>query len=125
MTKPVGYKSPPEHTRWKKGQSGNPNGRAKGQRNLKTDLTAELREIVQITEAGAPRRITKQRALLKALTARAIGGDSRAANLILNLMMRLLEPETEVPVDAPLASEDEALLDAFFARRRSPKEVES
>jgi hypothetical protein len=125
MTKPVGYKSPPEHTRWKKGQSGNPNGRAKGQRNLKTDLTAELREVVQITEAGAPRRITKQRALLKALTARAIGGDSRAANLILNLMMRLLEPETEVPVDAPLASEDEALLDAFFARRRSPKEVES
>ena len=42
MTKPVGYKNSPEHTRWKKGQSGNPTGRTKGQRNLKTDLAAEL-----------------------------------------------------------------------------------
>ena len=97
MTRPVGYKNPPEHTRWKKGQSGNPTGRAKGQRNLRTDLAAELRESVQISEGGVPRRITKQRALLKALTARGIGGDSRAANLILNLMMRLLDPEADVP----------------------------
>ncbi len=121
MTRPVGYKNPPEHTRWKKGQSGNPTGRAKGQRNLKTDLAAELSELVQISEGGVPRRITKQRALLKALTARGIGGDSRAANLILNLMMRLLDPEADVPVDVPLAAEDEALLDAFLARRRAPK----
>ncbi len=119
MSKPVGYKNPPEHTRWKKGQSGNPTGRAKGQRNLKTDLAAELSELVQISEGGVPRRITKQRALLKGLTARGIGGDSRAANLILNLMMRLLDPEAEGAVDAPLASEDVALLDLFLARRAS------
>lgn len=119
MTKPVGYRNPPEHTRWKKGQSGNPTGRTKGQRNLKTDLAAELSEVIQINEGGVPRRITKQRALLKALTARAIGGDSRAANLILNLMMRLLDPEAEGAVDAPLASEDAALLDLFLARRAS------
>lgn len=121
MAKSVGYKSPPKHTRWKKGQSGNPSGRAKGQRNIKTDLAAELREVVQISEGGVPRRITKQRALLKALAARAIGGDSRAANLILNLMMRLLETEAEVHIDAPLGSDDEALLNAFLARRPAPK----
>ena len=120
MTKPVGYKSPPEHTRWKKGQSGNPTGRAKGQRNLKTDLAAELHEMVQVSEGGVPRRISKQRALLKALTARAIGGDSRAANLMLNLMMRLLDHEAGVP-STPLASEDEALLDDFLARRSASK----
>ena len=77
--------------------------------------------MIQISEGGVPRRITKQRALLKALTARGIGGDSRAANLIFNLMMRLLDPEADVPVDVPLAAEDEALLDAFLARRRAPK----
>lgn len=125
MSNPVGYKSPPPHTRWKKGQSGNPTGRAKGQRNLKTDLAAELRETVQITEGGAPRRITKQRALLKALTARAIGGDSRAANLMLNLMMRLLDPEAAGPVSVPLEAEDQALLNAFLTRRRSAKGDES
>jgi hypothetical protein len=120
--KPVGYKNPPEHTRWKKGQSGNPAGRCKGQRDLKTDLAAELREVVQITEAGVPRRITKQRALLKGLTARAIGGDSRAANLMLNLMLRLLDQEIEAPVNIPLSSEDKALLDAFFERRASKED---
>lgn len=121
MGKRAGYKNPPEHTRWKKGQSGNPKGRAKGQRDLKTDLLAELSEVVQITEAGAPRRITKQRALLKALTARAIGGDSRAANLVLNLMMRMLDPEPEIPAEAPLGAEDQALLDDFLARRGAPE----
>ena len=125
MTRPVGYKNPPEHTRWKKGQSGNPKGRAKGQRNLRTDLIAELREVVQITEAGATRRITKQRALLKGLTARAIKGDSRDANLILNLMMRLLEPEKEVPRDAPLAAEDTALLDDFLARSSAARKEDT
>jgi hypothetical protein len=32
----VGYKSPPKHTRWKKGQSGNPKGRKK--RRIVNDL---------------------------------------------------------------------------------------
>jgi hypothetical protein len=85
----------------------------------KTDLVAELSEVIEINERGAPWRITKQRALLKALTARGIGGDSRAANLILNLMMRLLAAEAEARVDVPIAAEDEALLDAFLARRQA------
>lgn len=29
----VGYCKPPEHTRWKPGQSGNPRGRPKGAKN--------------------------------------------------------------------------------------------
>ena len=45
MTNAVGYKKPPKHKRWRKGESGNPTGRRKGQRNLKTDLLEELSEI--------------------------------------------------------------------------------
>jgi hypothetical protein len=121
MTKPVGYKNPPEHTRFKKGQSGNPRGRIKGQCNLKTDLVAELREVIQVNEGGTPRRITKQRALLKAMTARAIGGDGRAAALVVKLILRI-EPEADAPTQTHLAGEDEALLEAFAARSRLPKE---
>jgi hypothetical protein len=121
MTKPVGYKNPPEHTRFKKGQSGNPRGRIKGQCNLKTDLVAELREVIQVNEGGTPRRITKQRALLKAMTARAIGGDGRAAALVVKLILRI-EPEADAPTDTHLAGEDKALLEAFAARGRLPKE---
>ena len=122
MTKPVGYKNPPEHTRFKKGQSGNPRGRIKGQCNLKTDLVAELREVIQVNEGGTPRRITKQRALIKAMTARAIGGDGHAARLVVNLILRVLEPEADAPTQTHLAGEDEALLKAFLARSRLPKE---
>jgi hypothetical protein len=122
MTKPVGYKSPPEHTRFKKGQSGNPRGRAKGQCNLKTDLDAEMREVIQVNEGGAPRRITKQRALIKATMARAIGGNDRAAALLFNLKLRLQDPQAEAPIESPLDAEDEKLLAAFIARARPPKE---
>jgi len=35
----VGYGQPPHHTRFKKGQSGNPRGRPCGSNNLKTLLS--------------------------------------------------------------------------------------
>jgi hypothetical protein len=115
MSDRVGYRNPPRSTRWAKGQSGNPQGRAKGCRNLRTELAAELSETIQILEGGSPRRISKQRALLKALTAKAIQGDSRAAGLLLNLMARLFDAEPSV-AEAP-AGEDEAIVEAFLQRR--------
>jgi len=95
MSEGTGYKRPPAASRWKKGQSGNPSGRKRGTLNLRTDLIAELEEVIQINEGGSARRITKQRALLKSLAARGIQGDARAANLILNLIARLLEPDPQ------------------------------
>lgn len=44
----VGYGKPPKHSRWKKGQSGNPRGRPKGTRGLKTDLHDELVATMEI-----------------------------------------------------------------------------
>jgi len=42
----LGYCNPPEHGRFKKGQSGNPKGRPKGTLNLATVLERTLREKV-------------------------------------------------------------------------------
>ena len=41
----VGHRKPPESARWKKGQSGNPTGRSKGTKNLKTNLQQAPDEI--------------------------------------------------------------------------------
>lgn len=117
----MGYKSPPEHSRWKKGQSGNPSGRKKGTPNLRTDLMAELAEVIQINEGGSVRRISKQRALLKSIAARGIQGDAKAANIILNLMLKILDPEPDAPGAEPLGKEDEAILAAFLAKSRPAK----
>jgi Family of unknown function (DUF5681) len=60
----VGYRRPPEATRFKPGRSGNPKGRPKGSPNLATDLSAELGEQITVREGGQERRVSKQRALI-------------------------------------------------------------
>ena len=93
----VGYRRPPKGTRFKPGQSGNPKGRPKGSANLATDLAAELSEQITVREGGQARRLTKQRALIKALTAQALRGDIRAATALLALYARVISetPDTQ------------------------------
>ena len=45
----VGYGKPPRHTRFQKGQSGNPRGRSCRSKNLKTLLSEALNEPAIIT----------------------------------------------------------------------------
>src|SRR5215469_546672 len=110
----VGYRRPPKATRFKPGQSGNPKGRSKGSANLATDLSAELNEQITVREGGQARRLTKQRALIKSLTARALQGDVRATTALLALYARVIcEPEGE---SAPI-EEDELLIMRRFGPR--------
>jgi hypothetical protein len=74
----VGYRSPPEATRFKKGFSGNPKGRPKGSLNVITALTKALREKVVINENGRRKTVTKLEAALKQLVNKAATGDLRA-----------------------------------------------
>jgi hypothetical protein len=75
---PVGYRSPPEATRFKKGVSGNPHGRPKGSLNVATVLTRTLREKITIRDNGRPRTVTKLEAALRQLVNKAAAGDLRA-----------------------------------------------
>ena len=90
----VGYRKPPKQTQFKKGKSGNPRGRPKGSLNLSTDLAAELSEQITLREGGRSRRVSKQRALIKSLLAKALQGDVRATTAVLALYARVI---TETP----------------------------
>jgi hypothetical protein len=114
----VGYGRPPQHTRFKPGHSGNPKGRPKGTNNLKTDLMEELSERISLNEGGKPKKLSKQRALLKSLASKAIKGDARAMNILLNLMVRVLEVSAEEREGEIISQEDLALLDNFIARQK-------
>jgi hypothetical protein len=59
MTKPcydVGYGKPPLHTRFRKGQSGNPKGRGKGTKNFATLFMKAMSQPVTSTRTGSARR---------------------------------------------------------------------
>jgi hypothetical protein len=115
----VGYRKPPKTTRFKTGKSGNPKGRPKGSTNLATDLSAELNEQITVREGGQARRVTKQRALIKSLTAQALQGDVRAITALLGLYARVLSEPTEAETN-PV--EDDELL---ILRRFGPRLVNS
>ena len=91
---PAGYKRPPRRTQFQPGQSGNPRGRRKNVRNFTTDLLDELREQISVRENGRERRISKQRAFIKALVASAIKGDMRATSALVALCSRSREEKT-------------------------------
>jgi hypothetical protein len=117
MTEKVGHGSPPKHSRWRKGQSGNPSGRPKGAPSLASDLLSELAEVIQVTEGGKAKRITKMRALLKALTARAIKGDTRAANILITLAARVIESDPTLATPAAPSAGDRKIVEEWLEQQ--------
>jgi len=111
----VGYGKPPKARQFKRGKSGNPKGRPKGSLNLATDLTAELGEHITVREDGRPRKVSKQRALIKSLMARALQGDVRAMASLLALYARVI---TEPPHDEnqPIEADELQVLRRFAPR---------
>ena len=69
---PVGFRSPPLHTRFKKGHSGNPHGRPKKREELSSIMESELQKKINIREGEKTLRITKKTALVKSVIARGI-----------------------------------------------------
>lgn len=118
----VGYGRQPKHSQFKKGQSGNPKGRKKGARGLKTDLRAELNERIEITENGKTVKLTKQQLMVKQLAAKAIKGDVRAITKLADLTIALLGPEDDkVTSAAVLPKEDEAIIADWLTRNSGDK----
>ncbi len=107
----VGFRKPPNHSRFKKGQSGNPRGRPRATRNLKTDLAEELSEEILFREGGRSQKISRQRAIVKSLVARTVKGDSRAGAILSNWMLRLLDVDDDPENSAwtPSAEEEDVL----------------
>src|SRR5258707_5417922 len=97
-------KQPGVETRFKPGQSGNPNGRPKGSRNLISDIRAQLAELVP-AGPGSTLKITRQRKIANALVESAESGDLRAIIALLNLTTK--DHDTGDRDDSPMERDDD------------------
>jgi Family of unknown function (DUF5681) len=73
----VGYRSPPQHTQFKKGQSGNPHGRRKQNHNIRSLLSDEMNRQLSFNENGKPAKDSKLSLMVKQAINKAVAGDFR------------------------------------------------
>lgn len=111
----VGYKKPPKASRFKPGESGNPKGKQKGKKGLKTDLAAALDAKQTIRVNDKPFTGRRQELLLTTLAIRAAAGDLKAAQTLLPLIVQVLGIEDRGIARGKLSKQDQAILDAVVA----------
>ena len=90
----VGYGKPPQDTRFKPGQSGNPKGKPKGAKNLATIVDNAINEKVVVIENGRRRKRSKMEVAITQLTNKAATGDQKALTLLLPLV-QIIEGRAE------------------------------
>jgi Family of unknown function (DUF5681) len=116
----VGYGKPPLHTRFKRGRSGNPHGRPRGERNLSSLLNQALNEPVVVTENSGLKRISKRQAAFKQLVNEAAKGNWRALKLLVDILQdieRRTEPQTE---ERSFGLADEKVIEQLKTRFSKP-----
>lgn len=82
----IGFGKPPVHTRFQAGASGNPRGRPKGSKNLKSIARKVMNTKVPVRENGKVRMISKAEALVMTVFNRGLAGNDACARTSLNLI---------------------------------------
>lgn len=114
----VGYGKPPERSRFKPGQSGNPRGKKKGAKSYKSVVKSALNEKITVRTPRGPRKMTKLQAMFQTVLNNALKGDPKAVDQVLRTAREVgMADEIAETLSAAnvreLAEEDRAILDRF------------
>lgn len=105
-----GYGKPPKHTRFKPGQSGNPNGRPKGHISTMQLLEKHLNTMVTVMVNRKTKRMTRREALIIKLVADAGNGKDKTLKHVLDIQM-LHEAQTPQETGDTISdAQDEAVI---------------
>jgi Family of unknown function (DUF5681) len=112
----VGYGKPPAHTRFRKGQSGNPSGKPKKVLSEGEILLRVLSSKVPVTEGGRKRRMSKLEVTLRQQVNLAMKGDPKAVRYVIDgyrkamqNLARINDDQSEQPMVFTLVFEEEEL----------------
>jgi hypothetical protein len=117
----VGYGKPPRHTRFRRGQSGNPKGRPRGSKNLPTLLTEALNERVIVAEDDGRRKITKREAIITQLVNRSAKADLRAIKILLDIIQDIERRTEPTSPQTSFGPADEKVIEQLKARLHGEK----
>jgi hypothetical protein len=120
----VGYAKPPKATRFKKGKSGNPNGRpTRAAQPLDPGdiLEAIENEEISVLDNGKRKSMKKAEIHFRQLFTKAINGDLKSARLLINMAEGYFDPEAN-------ADRENEFMGVSEAKRRFgsnwPKKIE-
>lgn len=100
----VGYGKPPLHTRFKPGRSGNPRGRPKDAKGLKTIVRETMTAKVPVRTGGGEKKMTRMEAVLHKTVELGMKGNPRALIQLITLYASAV-PEAAPPIPAQHAEE--------------------
>jgi hypothetical protein len=114
----VGYRRPPKANQFRPGETGNPRGRPKGSRNIRTVLFDVIGKKIAVTENGQTRRLPALEVMLRRLVNDAVRNDPRAIKLIVSMLDRYEDRDTSsiAPDMDELQAEDREILAQYLPK---------
>lgn len=117
----VGYRRPPIESRFKPGQSGNPKGRPKRHRNVRTVVQETLNQRITIREGKRTRLLSKLEGVVLAVVNSALQGNAKSVTALMALLRAVgMTAEMPEPTNTePVTQHDREIIDEFLRRRVS------
>src|SRR5262245_30518186 len=121
----VGYGRPPVHSQFKPGRSGNPKGRPRNSRNLRTIIQDALTAKIVLRQGQGKRSISKLEGIVLRQIEGALKGNDRAALATLKMAAQvgLLEAADEIESTANLSAGEKQMMEELLSSKgvKKPK----
>ncbi len=117
---PIGYGKPPPASRFKPGQTGNPKGRPKGHKNLKTLIRQAMTTKISVQEGSSNRKVSKIEGVVLRQLQNALKGNDRSAMAVIRMALQLgfLDDSSENhQTEDIMSAADERILQELMSRR--------